>query len=468
MANAMNINHDAIGQLLSYLTEGLNVEVKSWIDPAQPAGAAKIVKAALALRNRNGGYMVIGFDDKTLQPDVTNRPADIRAAFHLDKIQPLISRYAFDPFEISVAFPERDGAAYPVIIVPEGVRTPVAARGDIIESATGRKLIRHGEIYFRTLSANGTPSTAQARPEDWKEILDICFENREADIGRFLRRHFAGDLSAFMTALATAAGSVKPPAPSLNDRIRTLLDDGDRRFEAALVARPVPNEIPPGLGTWSIALVIDPPCPDHSLDQAFLNVIASSNPQHTGWPPWLDSRTFANHSTAPKVKDRAWETLILSLQGEARHVDFFRIAPQGEFYLLRILQDDLTDKVQPKRFLDPTLVVYRITEVMAVGLAFAKALGWDSESAMLGFGFRWTGLSGRQLGCWSNPELASPASGQAHDDTAETMVEVPLIISPNALAPYVGQAVHELFTLFDGYVMPDATIEYWVRRLVSR
>jgi hypothetical protein len=39
----MNINYDAIGQLLSHLTEGLNVEVKTGLLP-QPAGAAKIVK----------------------------------------------------------------------------------------------------------------------------------------------------------------------------------------------------------------------------------------------------------------------------------------------------------------------------------------------------------------------------------------------------------------------------------------
>ena len=87
---------------------------------------------------------------------------------------------------------------------------------------------------------------------------------------------------------------------------------------------------------------------------------------------------------------------------------------------------------------------------------------------MLGFGFRWTGLTGRELGCWANPELASPAHGHAHDDAAETVLEVPLITSTNALAPYVSRAARDLFVLFDGYVMPDATIEYWVRRLITR
>jgi hypothetical protein len=28
-----------------------------------------------------------------------------------------------------------------------------------------------------------------AQPKDWRDIFDRCFENREADIGRFLRRH---------------------------------------------------------------------------------------------------------------------------------------------------------------------------------------------------------------------------------------------------------------------------------------
>jgi hypothetical protein len=273
-------------------------------------------------------------------------------------------------------------------------------------------------------------------------------------------------LSSFITALANAAGPAKPAPPSLGDRIRALLDDGDRRFAAEAAARP--TQIRAGLGTWSVALVIDPPHPDQIPDQHFLNVVASSNPQLTGWPPWLDSRTFTDRSAAPKVKDKAWEALIVSLHGWSHHVDFFRMDPRGEFYLLRVLQDDLTDRVEPKKFLDPSLVVYRTAEVLAVGLAFAKALGWDPESAILGFGFRWTGLSARKLGCWANPELSSPTSGRAHDDTAETMVEVPLITAANALAPYVGRAVRNLFALFDGYVMPDATIEYLMRRLSTR
>src|SRR5215471_3761870 len=129
----MNVDQVRIQELLTRLAESLNVEVKNWIDPDDPAGVAKIVRAGLALRNRNGGYLVIGFDDKTLQPDTANRPAHVRSVFHVDKIQGIIARYASELFEVAIAFGQHDGKDYPVIVIPEGMRTPVAAKADLYD-----------------------------------------------------------------------------------------------------------------------------------------------------------------------------------------------------------------------------------------------------------------------------------------------------------------------------------------------
>ena len=161
----MDVDHKAIQELVGRLAEGLNVEVKNWISPDDPQGVAKIVRAVLALRNRNGGYLVIGFDNGTLQPDIANRPTDVRKEYpHIDKIQGLISRFSYQLFEVAVSFPELDGREYPVIFVPVGVQWPVAAKADLDDS--GKKLVEFGDVYCRTLSANGTPSTAVARPQD--------------------------------------------------------------------------------------------------------------------------------------------------------------------------------------------------------------------------------------------------------------------------------------------------------------
>jgi hypothetical protein len=253
----MDIDQERINDLVAHPSESLNVEVKRWLDLNTPEGIAKIVKAALAIRNRNGGFFLIGFDDESLLPDVDNKPSDVRAAFHLDTIQGLISKYASEPFEIGVGFGLRDDVEFPVIVVREGVTVPVAAKRDLKDSA-GTCLIREGEIYFRTLQSNGTPSTAKTRPSDWRDIIDICFENKEADIGRFLRRHLAGqNIERFVATLSDIHGAVSPP-PSLRDQTQGLLQDGEQRAQAAIAARDLKPEGAAAMKglAWSIALVM--------------------------------------------------------------------------------------------------------------------------------------------------------------------------------------------------------------------
>jgi hypothetical protein len=70
----MDLSQQRIDALLAAPSESLNVEIKRWIDPASPEGAAKIAKATLALRNRNGGYLIVGLDDTTLLPVAEGRP----------------------------------------------------------------------------------------------------------------------------------------------------------------------------------------------------------------------------------------------------------------------------------------------------------------------------------------------------------------------------------------------------------
>jgi hypothetical protein len=321
----MNIDQLRIDELIAHPSESLNVELKRWISTDEPSGIAKIVRAAFAIRNRNGGYLIVGFDDKMLQPDLGSAPTDVRAAFHTDKAQGFISRYASEFFEVGVAFGQRDGREYPVIVIPEGVRTPVAAKADLIDQ--GKSLIRLGDVYFRTLAANGTPSTAAARHQDWRDIVEICFDNREADAGRFLRRQLAAFDARTLVPILNQLGFVNQLGfsedvnpfrlGSLRDRAIAYLDDGEQRFKRSLARRKLdPKEqAVVDAGAWSVALIIDPARTDKLPDQAFRAILASSNPQYTGWPIWLDSSGFTDGSARPKVKDKAWEALIVFFWG---------------------------------------------------------------------------------------------------------------------------------------------------------
>ncbi|MGB8898854.1 MAG: hypothetical protein WCC90_06240 [Methylocella sp.] len=218
----------------------------------------KIIKAAFAIRNHNGGFLLIGFDDKTLLPDQTSAPSDVEAAFRSDVIQGLISKYASELFEIAVGFATRDGQKYPVVEVPEGVRTPVAVKRDLPDPRnSNRALIREGDVYFRTLASNGTPSTSLARASDWAAIIEICFENREADIGRFLRRHVSGkNMSSIVEALTGLMPPTAPPPPTLKDRAYSLLAEGEEKLRSAITSRqPTAEETLTLEGlAWSVAL----------------------------------------------------------------------------------------------------------------------------------------------------------------------------------------------------------------------
>ena len=122
--------------------------------------------------------------------------------------------------------------------------------------------------------------------------------------------------------------------------------------------------------------------------------------------------------------------------------------------LWRNLPDDVSDHVKPGKALDPIVVILRVAEAIAVGLAFAKALGWETEKTRLGFAFRWTKLNGRALIAWANPAVTITSYGISHDEVATTFVELSLDTPATAIAPYVDQAVQGLFVLFGGYRIP--------------
>jgi len=459
----MDMSPERIGGLVSNPSESLNVEIKRWIDPTKPEGIAKIARAAIALRNRNGGYLMIGFDDKTLEPD-PNRPANVRATFNVDAVQGIISKYSHEQFEVKVGFAERDGLEYIVIGVPEGVRSPVAAKRDL-NDANNKALIREHAVYFRTLGSNGTPSTSVAMRADWSELVEICFENREADFGRFLRRQIGHDGLAQFRAIASDAHVASPPAVPLETRARDAMSLAQQRREEAIKKRKLSSDESTVLhfGSWEVALVISPSLDADDSSMEFFQTIAGANPHYTGWPAWLDSRNFNNSDDRPQKFNGAWEALVVSRMGR---LDFYRMDAKGEFYQWRVLDDDCTDQVSPKTTLEPAMVIYRVAEVIAVGISFARALQCEG-SAALGFLFRWNGVDGRQLGSWASMSYFS-VKRKAYQDSAEGYVEVPADTPVTAIAPYVAKATRKLFSAFDGFEFPASYLEQWVNKLLSR
>lgn len=454
---AVSISQEVADRLVNAPSEGLNVEIKRWIDPTQPTGIAKIAIACMALRNRDGGYLVIGFDDETLEPVEDGKPQDVRASFHLDVVQQIVSKYASVPFEVAVGFGKREEQEFPVIAVGNGVRSPVAASKELVD---GKPLIRQHAVYFRTLNASGVPSSSPARYSDWADIVDICFENREAEIGRFLRRHLGVEGAASFTALLENKAS-----PALHQRTLEAIDKHQQRAGEALAARGQ-GKLQAENGSWSVLLKFDPPLPEDSPARDFLRIIGSANPQYTGWPVWLDSSGFQNNNDRPVLVDKVWEAAIIG-ESWSRNADFYRYDRNGEFYLWRVLQDDLTDKVEPGKYLDPCLMMYRVLEALAVGLAFGKAFDRGEETT-LAFAFRWSNLQPRELVSWADRSRYISSHGKAMGNEAEGYVEMSADTPAEAVASYAQAATRDLFELWDGWQYPMQPIEQQLERLLKR
>ena len=459
-----------IQALVDRPTESLSIELKRWIDPDQPEGQAKIVKAALALRNYGGGYLVVGFDDNTHEPDQDNVPQDVEVAFHIDRIQALVSRYASELFEVSVEFPEREGQPHPVITIPSGVQTPVAVKSDLwFEASNGenRKLISVDDVYIRSLESNGTPSTTKATWKDWPDILGVCFDNREADIGRFLRRHLGGLTPEAIQGVLGSIASGLQPEVTTEDRLKEYLQEGAERYSTVVEKRGV--QLPPH-GAWEVGLLLVGDILPHSANQEFLNLLNASNPRYTGWPVWLDSRNFSDESARPRVFENAWQAFIVTLGSDwGRYIDFMRLDPKGQFYLRQAFYEDVQERnLEPMKYLDFTLPIKGVAEAIAVGLAFAKAMGCDLEKTQLAFGFRWTELKERNLVSWVEPTRHIWPGGPAYQDEVFVFVEVPLEIPLSALGEHVNKAVKPLFEVFNGFELGADVVEDLTRKTIER
>jgi hypothetical protein len=217
-----------------------------------------------------------------------------------------------------------------------------------------------------------------------------------------------------------------------------------------------------------VAMCLDPKKDDALPTREFLNAFTSSNPAYTGWPVWLDTRGFRDPQAHPIVKDAAWQALVREGPSGIPHSDFMLLDPRGDFFLRRVMQDDFRENAEAGRLLDPALMLYRVTEVFATGLAVAKATGWTTD-AKVGFWFQWSGLAGRRLGAWANQFWMDPWSGlSAHDGEATAFTELSLDTPASALAPFVAAVTGSLFAAFGGYTAAPGKVEDAVKQLLAR
>jgi hypothetical protein len=258
------------------------------------------------------------------------------------------------------------------------------------------------------------------------------------------------------------------PEPTVEDILRRYLQESEKRFESIIVERKLKL---PEHGTWEVALIFIGTVPPHSANREFLNLLDSNNPDYTGWPVWLDSRVFRDQASRPFVIDGVWESMIASLETGWDEIDFMRLDPNGKFYLRRALEDDISGSQklpEPMKVLDFGLPIIRCAEAIAVGIAFAKAMGCDSENTHLAYAFKWSNLRDRKLVSWANPGRYISPGRSAYQDEVLSFINLPLETPLSAIGDYVNKIVQPLFEIFDGFALSIDVIEDLTQRLIQR
>ena len=132
-----------------------------------------IAKHIAALANYGGGYLIFGFNDGDLSPDVVV-PLDFRSTYNHDFINgAVVLKYLEPPIHCDVFTMQRAaGTTHVIVCVPSHGATPICLRrggtthdGD----ATGR--LEKDTYYVRKPGPRSEPIT---QAMEWKPILQRC------------------------------------------------------------------------------------------------------------------------------------------------------------------------------------------------------------------------------------------------------------------------------------------------------
>ncbi len=461
-----------------HLTEGLPIEFKQVIEIATHDGVRKLVCGLFALRNYGGGHFIIGVKrDGTVSTPI-ECPTDRLREISTDAVHRLIHTYASEVFPVEVTFrPDGTNPTVVCIAVPGGVRTPVAVKADRKDGANF--VLREGTVFYRCL-ANGMPSSAVIPWRSWPDQIQTCFDNREAEIGGLLRRTFGEKtLDEIRSVLcgptrdqeAPPDTQPQPPIPQSRDaslgNVHQFLEAQAARSGEAIREK---GGDPTAYGSHSTGAIVVPAVADRQANLPFLNTVMSSNPSYTGFPAWVDSRSFSNPDERPYVIDDGWEAVIRSGWADVTPNEFWRIEPSGKFFLRTAYQDDVDDherKPTPRTQLDFGLVILRIAERIEVVKAMLRALDARPTSRVF-YTFKFDSLRGRTLSNWANPERYISARNAARQDTVTADFDLQLDAPLQTTVEGTHIVANSVFRLFDGFELSRKVTEDLVTRLVQR
>ncbi|MAL79931.1 MAG: hypothetical protein CMN55_12600 [Sneathiella sp.] len=429
-------SRERLADLLVDPREDLNLEVKNWLGLQNSNNdKATFAKAAIAISNHGGGFIILGLSDENML-EADGRPPTLDG-YNQDLINGIIQYYSDPPFHCEVHFVSNpDDAIFPIVVIPGGHKVPIRAR----RSGPNGNILADNAIYIRK---PGPRSEMPQSAQDWDDLLGRCLRNRRDEMYDQIRDLITGAVPQLQ----------QPTEP---DKLEEWIDKSFERWSD--LTEPLPANVGARFthGFYRIAYKIEGQ--NRQLDTAEIpEVLRNSVVHHTGWPPfWYPLR----RGIAPYLIDGAVECWLGSddeapiEQRDAAHSDFWRIHPEGLAFLLRGFQEDgMEDQraIPVGTAFDLTLPVWRVGETLLHASSLAAGL-FEGPTAIR-FVVTYEGLAGRSLISVGNRRnIREGRVAQQNSITLTTHIDAQAI--DTNLPEIVRPLLSPLYALFDFFELP--------------
>lgn len=418
-------------------TENLDFEVKDWLDLNDAEARGTVAKAMIALENHGGGFLLIGFSENQgrLIPN-PHRPTSL-VQYGTDEINAIIKKCAEPSFHAHVIFQKHPetGEEFPIIQVAGATKVPVRSC-----SATPNGTLKNNVYYIRR---PGPASEAPTDGAEWDALIRRCVLKQRTEIIDLLRSFIPsvapGNLQTLVNERAALNQFVSDSFGRWTAINSALLDDD-------------PSKIKHGWFSFACQIVGQ----SKRLPSNLILEAIGRLRKYTGWPIFVALHQPENK---PYLREGAIEASLTKLKMPSpAHADFWRIHPEGYFYVLRGYQEDDLEtlsgartKRAPGTGLDLTIPAWRVAEFLLRAEELGRAMYEEGFSMIVRC--EWSGLQGRELFIF-NPRRMLFDGHRCSTDAVISEGKFPQAAISDALPEVVKFLTEDLYQHFDFFQPP--------------
>ena len=305
-----------LNALVTRPREDLNAEYKGWLDLRDESHKALIAKAAIALENHGGGYIIIGFNDGGQTLESTEQPTGI-GEIDQDMVNSAVQKYAEPHFQCELHFSTHPvtNVNHPIVVVPGQVSVPVMSK----RNRDG--VIEQHHFYIRK---PGPKSERPLTQSEWSSLI---------------RRCVLADRNDLLNSIRTIVSGIEPErevSPQSKDKLIEFVANARSRWQRLTAPLPQRADARFPLGRYEIAASPIDADPASSLVEIRNRIEIARQIEHTGWPPFIEFSNLEHRSSTCGDAIETWlgRGNLAESGGNVAVCDYWQASRSGDLYTI--------------------------------------------------------------------------------------------------------------------------------------